>query len=588
MKYFVFSFLTCLSLFVKMEGNLQSITFLSDSFIMFLMFIFLYLFYRKNSNLKKNKWFYIFSSLFSIIMLIGNSFELTGSFSYLFQNIEHIVLMILSFFGYFILFWYLLSNGYELLKKNVKTNKIFMVLENHPFLSTFIILSLCYLIYMIAFYPAILSPDPSNQIKQFFNIETKYLDSVIVEDSSVFLTNHHPVFHTLLLGGCIKLGLLFSNFNLGLFFYTLLQTVTLISILSYTIYYLKKLSVSPMIRYIILLFYAMNPVFPFYAMSTVKDTFFTCFVILYVLFLIDFVRGEKITKKQMILFLITTIFMILFRNNGIHVFILSFPFLFLILKKLWKKLLFILIFILLFNFSYSNILLPYFHIPEGSIREMLSIPFQQTARYVSKHEESILEEEKNTIDKILSYDTLKDRYKPNISDPVKEKFNKYATREDLKEYFLVWIKQGIKDPVVYLEATISNTYGYFYPNTSNWYIYYKYDTRLKDAGFEYSYNSLKNLREILQDYGKSFIKIPFLGMSINIGFNGLLLLFLCMCLIYEKKYKYIIILLPSLILLLICVASPVNTYFRYAMPYIFLMPTLVSSIHSILKDNEKL
>lgn len=588
MKYFVFSFLTCLSLFVKMDVNLQSITFLSDSFIMFLMFIFLYFFYRKNSNLKKNKWFYIFSSLFSIIMLIGNSFELTGNFSYLFQNIEHIVLMILSFFGYFILFWYLLSNGYDLLKKNVKTNKIFMILEKHPFLSTFIILSLCYLIYMIAFYPAILSPDPSNQIKQFFNIETKYLDSVIVEDSSVFLTNHHPVFHTLLLGGCIKLGLLFSNFNLGLFFYTLLQTVTLISILSYTIYYLKKLNVSPIIKYIILLFYAINPVFPFYAMSTVKDTFFTCFVILYVLFLIDFVREEKITKKQMILFLITTIFMILFRNNGIHVFILSFPFLFLILKKLWKKLLFILIFILLFHFSYSNILLPYFHIPEGSIREMLSIPFQQTARYVSKYEENISEEEKNIIDKILSYDTLKDRYKPNISDPVKEKFNKYATKEDLKEYFLVWIKQGIKDPAIYLEATISNTYGYFYPNTSNWYIYYKYDTRLKDAGFEYSYNSFKNLREVLQNYGKLFIKIPFLGMSINIGFNGLLLLFLLMCLIYEKKYKYIIILLPSLTLLLICVASPVNTYFRYAMPYIFLMPTLVSSIHSILKDKEKM
>lgn len=93
---------------------------------------------------------------------------------------------------------------------------------------------------MIAFYPAILSPDPSNQIKQFFGMETKYLDSVIVTDPNVFMTNHHPVFHTLLLGGCIKLGLLFSNFNLGLFFYTLLQTLVLISTLSYTIYYMKK------------------------------------------------------------------------------------------------------------------------------------------------------------------------------------------------------------------------------------------------------------------------------------------------------------------------------------------------------------
>lgn len=584
MKYIIFSFLTSITFFNNIKIDFSNVGFYLQCILIALFFLFLSKFYKKETILKKHKWFYLLSFIFSIIMLIGNSFNQVSNFTYLYKDIFHIVYSILSFIGYFIMFLYLFSYGYYFLKKDYKDKKVIKLLEEHPFISTFIILFLCYLIYMIAFYPAILSPDPSNQIKQFFGLETKYLDSVIVTDPNVYFTNHHPIFHTLLLGGCIKLGLLFSNFNLGLFFYTLLQTITLISVLSYTILYMKKINISFKTRFITLLFYALTPVFPLYAMSTVKDTFFTCFIILYVIFLFDFIKEKDISIKKMIYFIFIIIFMILFRNNGIHVFVLSFPFMFFVLKKLWKKILIILFVGLAFNYTYMNIILPYFHIPEGSIREMLSIPFQQTARYVSKYENSVPKEERDAIDKILIYDTLKERYKPNISDPVKEKFNKYATSEELKEYFIVWFKQFFKDPVIYLEATVENTYGYFYPNTSNWYIYYKYDSRLKDAGFDYSYNSLSGLRKILSNYGRAYPSIPLIGLTVNIGFNGMMLLFLTAILLMNKKYKYIVVLLPSLTLLLICVASPVNTYFRYAMPYIFLMPTLVSSVHYILKE----
>ena len=42
---------------------------------------------------------------------------------------------------------------------------------------------------------------------------------------------------------------------------------------------------------------------------------------------------------------------------------------------------------------YSKVILPYFKITNGSIREMLSIPFQQTARYVKNHGDEISEED---------------------------------------------------------------------------------------------------------------------------------------------------------------------------------------------------
>ena len=576
MKEIIYSLFSILIFFINVDN---SISFNNLLFVPLALLFFMY-FYKK-CDVLKSKWISLLAFIFSLVMVIGNSLEVSKSFSLIFKSNINLIYSILSIVGYFIFFKYLLSYFYLVLKK-AKFGNIKSIFDDHPFISSFVILLLFYLIYMIAFYPAILSPDPSNQIKQFFHMHTKYLDSVILLDSNVTFTNHHPIFQTLLMGWFIKLGLLFNNFNLGLFFYTFTQSLFLIFTLSLTISYMKKIGISSIYRTIVLLFYAFTPVFPLYGMSMVKDVYFACFIIIYTILLFDVIKNGEISLKNMFYIIIVSIFLILFRNNGIYVLVLSIPFLALVLKKYIKKIAVIFIIILSFNFSYNKIVLPYFKIPAGSIREMLSIPFQQTARYVSKY--SVSSDEKEAIDKILVFDDLASRYRSDLSDPVKEKFNKYYTKADLIKYFKVWFMEGIKHPDTYIEATLLNTYGYLYPNTSNWYIYYKYDKKLSDAGFDYHYNSLTDLRDMLSKYGVKYPSIPVIGMSVNIGFCGMLLLTFLIFLLYEKKYKYIIVLLPSLVVLLVCFASPANTYFRYAMPYIFMMPLLISFISYFLKD----
>ena len=58
-------------------------------------------------------------------------------------------------------------------------------------------------------------------------------------------------------------------------------------------------------------------------------------------------------------------------------------------------------------------------------------------------------------------------------------------------------------------------------------------------------------------------------------------------LIYLKKYKEIIYLSPSFVLVLVCIASPVNTYFRYAMPYVFALMLNYGLFMKEVKTNEK-
>ncbi|MDD3241906.1 MAG: DUF6020 family protein, partial [Bacilli bacterium] len=234
-------------------------------------------------------------------------------------------------------------------------------------------------------------------------------------------------------------------------------------------------------------------------------------------------------------------------------------------------------------FSYSKVALPYFKVTPGSVRETLSIPFQQTARYVKEHGDTLTKEERKNIDKILDISTIARRYKPEIADPVKNEFNKYSSSTDLENYFSTWFSGLLKHPDTYIEATINNTYGYFCPLKTNWYIYYKYDTRITEDNFDYHYNSLKVSRNILSSYGQSFPYIPILGLIVNIAFNTWLIMIMSAYLIYIKKYKEIAYLAPAIILILVCIASPVNAYFRYALPYIFGMPLMVSIFFDIIK-----
>lgn len=544
----------------------------------------------KNIELTKSKIFFII--LLDIFLLISNVFINTGNLSYLYKNIWLILYNLIRFIAIYIVLKRSLIYFENFIKNHefkLKENKIINLFLKHPFLFSFIAILICWSIYVIAFYPIILSPDPSFQIKQFFNVRTKYADYAILLDNNVFLTNHHPVFHTMILGYSLKLGRFLLNDNFGLFIYSLTQLLVLAFTLSLTIKYLNENNVNKKIVFIVLLLYCFIPMFPLYAMSGVKDTYYTCFIILYVMKLDKIIRSkqEKLSYKEMIQLLLIMVAVCLFRNNGIYVLILSFPLILIYSKKYFQTLLVIFIGVLAFYGTYTKVLLPSLKITDGSIRETLSIPFQQTARYVKYYDKDLSKNDIKVIDKVLEYETLAKRYNPTISDPVKNEFNKYTTKKELLAYLKVWFKCFFKHPLVYIEATLNNIYGYFSPQSTNWYIYYKYDTRItEDNLVNYHYNNLSLLRLILSSFAQGFPYIPLIGLISNIGFNTWLLLGLTTYSIFKKKKEYLIVLSPLLISLLICVASPVNTYFRYAMPFIFIMPFIFTLIVTRLKNNE--
>lgn len=559
-------------------------------------------------NLKLNRNYVIVCSIiFAFFLVLGYSFHIADTWTLIFKNWKTICASLIQLIVYAILLIILMNIAIQIMKwyanKNFKETKFNQFFARHTFAISMIVILIGWAIYMFAFYPTVMTIDAYNQLKQFFGLDNYYTSTVVTMSDDMLITNHHPFLHTILLGGFAKLGRFILNDNFGLFLYSLLQALLLSGSLAYTISYLKSRNVKNRFLYIMLLLYTIVPVFPMYAMTATKDVLYTVFIILFVIEIHKLVtiENKKINTKQILYFVILSLLICLLRNNGIFIIVPVWFVLLLYNKINRKKIAIVLTSSVCLFLVYMQILLPYLKVTPGSKREVLSIPFQQTARYVKTYKNEVTQEEKEAIDKILDYDFIEYLYTPNNSDPVKGTYNKYATEEDLKNYFKVWFAQFMKHPGVYFEATLNNIYGYFYPALSDSYIYYQdinhpFLKIIANFGYlnysenfiDYSFHDYtKDLRSALVNFATAFQYIPVLGGIVNIAINNWIVILLVAYFCSKKQKRNIIILLPSIMTILTCLASPANNYFRYAMPIIFTNPFIIAWLIGVRPQTEK-
>lgn len=236
-------------------------------------------------------------------------------------------------------------------------------------------------------------------------------------------------------------------------------------------------------------------------------------------------------------------------------------------------------------FLISGIIMPALSITPGSIREALSIPFQQTARYIKELGDEVTDEEKETIDKILDYDLLAEVYEPELSDYVKGTYNESASRAELLDYFKVWFQMFLKHPNVYLEATINNYYAYFYPSPTTFETYsysvihyMTLNERLKEVVITDFAPSkfLNKYGTVLEEIQEIISYIP--GLSIvqsAATYTWTLILWFFYC-IRKKRKDSLLSTIPLILMVLVCIASPVNGwYWRYIHPTAVALPGII-------------
>jgi hypothetical protein len=466
-----------------------------------------------------------------------------------------------------------------------------LIFEKRPFLAPLLLIVLCWLPYLVFCFPGTTDPyDNLDQLQQFHGIASRTVAWINPVDPAVLINNNNPVFHTVLLNLFIDFGGLIGSQNLGLFLFVLLQTAVLSSGFAATLWLGRRFALPLWLRQTLLLGFCFVPIFPAWTVCVTKDVLFSGLVLWYTLLLIGGIGEPEVFlkhKRLLALFFFVALLAALVRNNGIFLVALSVPFLFLIRRSPASKAIALVgTASIVCYFAYSSLLLPALHVSPGSIKETLSLPFQQTAYYLASHPDDVTPEEYEAINKILPASELAGVYDPGKADGVKDSFNKDASSEDLTDYFKAWVSMGSRHPGTYLAATAAGCYSYFYPGSNPGWVwmhlnrYGSGDTEsleqsYRDSGFDLEQiQGFHTFRTMLREFYEGFKETPF-GLIGNIGFNAWVLLFMVTMLLKRRRYKELVAFLPLLVLLLICIASPMNGNIRYALPLIFTLPLLV-------------
>lgn len=426
-----------------------------------------------------------------------------------------------------------------------------------------LLIFVCWLPVLLACYPGIFSYDAIYQCSQ-------------VTDT-LHLNTHHPIIHTLLLGGCVQLGRsVFDNANTGMLLYSLIQMLINSCIFAYVLTFLKKHKIPSLILALCFAFFAFVPFNSLFAVCATKDSIFSSLFVLFFTFILQLVTDTDTffrSWKYPALFSLSVFLLLTFRNNMLYAFVLCIPFFLWIYRKHWKKNVLMLLVPILLLKLYEGILYPALDVSPGNSREAYSVIMQQFANVYNNCEPDEADRQKLLA---LMDDTSWKKYEPHKSDAIKNEFRTEAFEENLGDYMKLWIKLGLQYPSQYLNAFFNLTYGYWYPNdtlpdTTTYRKYIEVYTG-GDITFE---SKLPGLLEKLESFGmeSSYQTIPGLSMLFSPAAYLWLLLFLCAVNFYRKRWNFFIAILPPAALFLTLLLGPV-ALLRYLYPIILCVPVL--------------
>lgn len=534
-------------------------------------------------NKKNIKWGIPFSLIAALFLLLCDSYAQTNSWDNVFGSTSALVTSGLKGIGIATLafFAFDLVNriNIEQFKQNTCNNKkLFIIFTGTIFV--------CWIPYMVIMAPGAMAQDTTDQFAQITgNADLSWTISTIArEPGDILLNNHHPVFHTLLLGVFLKLGELIGSYFFAMELYCVIQCLLFACALSYSLVKLNQYGMSNRMSKIVLVFFALFPLFPLWGMATFKDTPFSIALLASTVLLYDICKYPKeFSKKKYFMLIVFLLLLMLIRNNGFYLILALLPFVIIHFRKDKKFLLKIvsvlLIPILVFKVGYSEIAFSIVGVNDGSPREMLSVPFQQTARYIKEYKDEITTEEEDAILTILgghekSLEDIAKAYTPALSDPVKKMYNKYAQTDDLINYFKVWAAQLAKHPDVYVEAFLNLTYSWFCFDAYRSIYYY---SGINDEKIPQNFEGLDNPKSlngektIVNQVVLGLTQIPLINCLFEFSFYTWIYVIAFIAMLIRKKYTELLICLPLFANYAINFLGPV-AYMRYALPMVVCTP----------------
>lgn len=541
----------------------------------------------------------VVSALFGILNSAGLSMHFNGALSFLSGDPIEIGKFSAYAMGSGMIFYtvgFFLFRAFDsglFMRKNGQPRfmqNIARVYDKHTVILSFAIILLFWLPWLVAYFPGTVGWDSFAQLNMYFGLHEKGWSS------------HYPILSTYILGFCMQIGQYLGSDNLGIFTYVILQSLVCAYIYALIVASMGKLKVCRTLQLLALVFFAIIPMWGMYAQIAIKDTLFFGFFALYALQTIMLVYDRETymnSWKQYMVYGVAALLVCLMRKNGVEIVFLTTLLVSATMlyqqRKQRQRLSYgyigVLALTLVACFAFNSVLTQALNISEENKHEILSIPFQQTARYVMEYGDTVTDHERAAIDAILDYDSLAELYDPSVSDPVKSTYKVQWTDDEgqlLSDYFSVWWAMFMKQPRPYVEATLANTYAYFaftppvVSSTSDtpgtrWLSETETNTTVNAGNFEIdSPEGLAGLRTGMDEYLDAWTVSPVLRLFFSCAAYFWITVLVATYFIAQKKWTYLAALAPGLLTLGVCLLSPVNDYLRYMLPVAAITPAMLS------------
>lgn len=544
-----------------------------------LLFFAIYYFYSKfnlKCDKKTAKYSLILSCLLGVILSIGNivSRYIYEAPSNIF-NYKKILCVVVMFIGFTTLFFTLFKILMPKLKDVLKLNEN-NKMNKKEFIIMMLIIFFGNFLYFIRFYPAIMTPD------SYYVIH--YANNFILSD-------FHTFGHTWFFGIFFHLGkVLFNDLNSAVAFSTIVQMICVSIMFTIVIRYLYNKGLSKKVCLLIAFIYGFTPLFGHYSVTLWRDIMFgTAFASLFIS-LYDFVTNKKVNKGNIVLFIISVLIIMFFRNNGIYIFIFTIPFIIIFLKDKRKIMSIICTILVVFYFVIKGPVFNYFNVAKSKTAEAYSIPLQQIARVIAL-DYNISDSDKKFLEELWEYDKVETDYSSITSDPIKRITDNDVLKEKKKEFIQTYFNLLKRYPRVYIEAYMMETIGYWYPDIIYW------STGGESTGmFEeenvYSSPLTPSWYNFVIDGVKSK-KLPLSNLLWSVGLTFIFLLISTFATAFYNR-KILLCYVPLFGLWLsIMAATPVFCELRYVyglftcMPLLILIPLITAYKSNNKKTKEK-
>lgn len=520
--------------------------------------------------------------LFSQFILIGHSFEQVQSYALCFGDWQHLCK------------WSVLTVGFTFVVYKIDVGIINWLLnlqcnshEKSINLKTWLLVIIAVrLLYFIAFFPC------SFDFDGVVGLRTSL-------DPDSLACNHHPFFVQLVHAGAFLLGCSLNHACLGFAILTLVWIGISSAILYYSLQTMTKAGLNRNWTIVAACIFAFFPLFPYLSVFPTKDGFFSYWFLLYLSssYNIYITEAKCLHRIEFLTVHCISIFMMcLTRHQGSIIVILEMLALVVCYKNEYKRILCVSLLTLLVATSFLKSLLYIYNVEPSGKQEILGTFFQQSAYYLIQHPDDVSVQEIASINKVLNADTIKAKYNPIITDPVKRGY-KYNPRnpdislpvnylhidrtgesEDIKEYLSAWWSMFCKHPSTYVEATTAVFIPFFY-DFGNPLIRINpaWSENKHSAIGKYNFWHVNKVADIYKNNIDKLLHLPVLGLLFSIPLYNWIAFLLFAILLIRKDYKGGLIffsLFLSLALLFICPVA----YGRYVFPIAVSLPMLLTHV----------